>query len=122
MDDSVRRLAETATIHDFLPLLASRLTHERPVAIRRAKGEDRTGTWDVVFVSLSGPPGSNVTGTYALSPAIGRPLLGCCGVRIALRFPDTSTGRMGGPIGPRLRERRFQAGVSRATIARRTRT
>jgi arsenate reductase (thioredoxin) len=54
MRDSTRRLAETATIVDFLPLLASRLTRERLVAIRRARGEDATGAWDIVFVSLSG--------------------------------------------------------------------
>ena len=54
MADSVERIAETARIHDFIPLMAYRFTCERLKAIRRASGEDAEGAWDVVFVSLSG--------------------------------------------------------------------
>lgn len=54
MDDSVGRIAETARFSDFIPLMAYRFTCERLKAIRRARGEDGEGAWDVVFVSLSG--------------------------------------------------------------------
>ena len=54
MADSVERIAGTARFHDFVPLMAYRFTCERLKAIRRARGEDAEGTWDVVFVSLSG--------------------------------------------------------------------
>ncbi len=54
MADSVERITETARIHDFIPLMAYRFTCERLKAIRRARGEDAEGAWDVVFVSLSG--------------------------------------------------------------------
>ena len=43
-----------ARFHDFVPLMAYRFTCERLKAIRRARGEVAEGTWDVVFVSLSG--------------------------------------------------------------------
>jgi len=54
MDDSVERVLETARVFDFVPLMAYRFTRERLNAVRRARGEDAEGTWDVVFVSLSG--------------------------------------------------------------------
>jgi arsenate reductase (thioredoxin) len=54
MSDSVDRVLETATVFDFVPLMAYRFTRERLNAVRRARGEDTQGAWDVVFVSLSG--------------------------------------------------------------------
>ena len=54
MDDSVTQLLDSAVVLDFLPSLAYRLTRERLNAIRRSTGEVATGSWDVVFVSLSG--------------------------------------------------------------------
>lgn len=54
MGDSVDRIAETARFSDFIPLMAYRFTCERLKAIRRARGEEAEGGWDVVFVSLSG--------------------------------------------------------------------
>jgi hypothetical protein len=54
MSDSVDRVLETATVFDFVPLMAYRFTRERLNAIRRSRGEDTQGAWDVVFVSLSG--------------------------------------------------------------------
>jgi len=54
MDDSVTQLVDSAVVLDFLPSLAYRLTRERLNAIRRSTGEVATGSWDVVFVSLSG--------------------------------------------------------------------
>lgn len=54
MNDSVERVLKTATVFDFVPLMAYRFTRERLNAITRAQGEDTQGTWDVVFVSLSG--------------------------------------------------------------------
>jgi arsenate reductase (thioredoxin) len=54
MSDSVDRVLETATVFDFVPLMAYRFTRERLNAVRRARGEDTAGAWDVVFVSLSG--------------------------------------------------------------------
>lgn len=54
MDDSVDRVIQTATVFDFVPLMAYRFARERLNALRRAQGEDTEGTWDVVFVSLSG--------------------------------------------------------------------
>lgn len=54
MADSVERIIETARIYDFMPLMAYRFTCERLKALRRARGEDAEGAWDVVFVSLSG--------------------------------------------------------------------
>ena len=54
MDDSVERLMADAKVMEYLPLIAYRFARERLRAIDRAQGEDRDGTWDVVFVSLSG--------------------------------------------------------------------
>ncbi len=54
MSDSVERVLDTATVFDFVPLMAYRFTRERLNAIRRARGEEAEGSWDVVFVSLSG--------------------------------------------------------------------
>ena len=54
MADSVERISETARFHDFVPLMTYRFTCERLKAIRRTRGEDAEGAWDVVFVSLSG--------------------------------------------------------------------
>ena len=54
MDDSVEQVAGSARLFDFVPLIAYRFTRERLNAIRRARGEELEGTWDVVFVSLSG--------------------------------------------------------------------
>ena len=50
MADSLRQLAGPAEVPDFLPILAYRFTRERLGAIGRVPG----GSWDVVFVSLSG--------------------------------------------------------------------
>ena len=54
MDDSAERIIGTATVFEFVPLMAYRLTRERLNALRRASGQDTDGVWDVVFVSLSG--------------------------------------------------------------------
>ena len=54
MRDSAERIAQTATVFDFVPLMAYRLARERLNAIRRSRGGDAEGRWDVVFVSLSG--------------------------------------------------------------------
>jgi protein-tyrosine-phosphatase len=54
MNDSVARLAETATVTRFLPVLAYRFTRERLHAMSRAGGDESPDTRDVVFVSLSG--------------------------------------------------------------------
>jgi hypothetical protein len=59
MSDSVDRVLETATVFDYVPLMAYRFTRERLNAIRRARGEDSQGALDVVFVSLSGRPGAD---------------------------------------------------------------
>ena len=54
MNDSVERVVETARVFDFVPLMAYRFTRERLHAIKRARGQEAEGAWDVVFVSLSG--------------------------------------------------------------------
>ena len=54
VSDSVERLLATATVFDFVPLMAYRFTRERLDAIMRSRGDDAEGAWDVVFVSLSG--------------------------------------------------------------------
>ena len=54
MADSVERVTKTATVFDFVPLMAYRFTRERLNAIGRAQYQDAQGAWDVVFVSLSG--------------------------------------------------------------------
>ncbi len=54
MNDSVQRIVQGATVFDYVPLLAYRFAHERLNAITRAEGHGAQGTWDVVFVSLSG--------------------------------------------------------------------
>lgn len=54
MADSVERVMKTATVFDFVPLMAYRFTRERLNAIGRAQYKDAEGAWDVVFVSLSG--------------------------------------------------------------------
>ena len=54
MNDSSARVLETATVYDFVPLMAYRFTRERLNAITRAAGQEPSGKCDVVFVSLSG--------------------------------------------------------------------
>ena len=54
MEDSADRLVASATVMDYVPLIAYRFTRERLSALARARGEDSEGSWDVVFVSLSG--------------------------------------------------------------------
>jgi arsenate reductase (thioredoxin) len=54
IEDSADRIASSAKVHDFLPLMAFRFARERLHAIARAQGGDAEGEWDVVFVSLSG--------------------------------------------------------------------
>jgi protein-tyrosine-phosphatase len=54
MADSAARMTESATVVDFIPLMAYRLTRERLNALARVRAEDSHGEWDVVFVSLSG--------------------------------------------------------------------
>ncbi len=54
MDDSVQRIVKGATVFDDVPLMAYRFTRERLNAIKRAETHGAQGTWDVVFVSLSG--------------------------------------------------------------------
>jgi arsenate reductase len=54
MNDSVERVVDTATVFDFVPLMAYRFARERLNAIARAQRQDAQGSWDVVFVSLSG--------------------------------------------------------------------
>ena len=54
MNDSSARVLETATVFEFVPLMAYRFTRERLNAITRAAGHAAAGNWDVVFVSLSG--------------------------------------------------------------------
>ena len=54
MDDSMQRVLDTATVPDFVPLMAYRFTRERLNAVKRAQGHKADGAWDVVFVSLSG--------------------------------------------------------------------
>ena len=54
MGDSVERVLASATVFEFVPLMAYRFTRERLDAILRSRGDDAEGAWDVVFVSLSG--------------------------------------------------------------------
>ena len=54
MRDSVERVLATATVFEFVPLMAYRFSRERLNAIKRSRGEESEATWDVVFVSLSG--------------------------------------------------------------------
>ena len=54
MNDSVGRLAATATVTDHIPVMAHRFTRERLHAINRARGNETSAARDVVFVSLSG--------------------------------------------------------------------
>ena len=53
MQDSLERLAGSAAVEDFLPVLAYRYTRERLTSLARPM-ERVEGSWDVVFVSLSG--------------------------------------------------------------------
>ena len=46
MNDSVERVVETATVFDFVPLMAYRFTRERLNATRRAQRQDAQGAWD----------------------------------------------------------------------------
>jgi len=54
MADSVEQIAGAAKVFDFVPMMAFRLTRERLNALARSTAEKPEGTWDVVFVSLSG--------------------------------------------------------------------
>jgi protein-tyrosine-phosphatase len=54
MADSAARLAQSAAISDFLPLLAYRLTKERLRASERGGRRGEATQRDVVFVSVSG--------------------------------------------------------------------
>jgi hypothetical protein len=51
LEDSVERVAETATVFDFAPLIAYRFTCERLNAITCAQRQQAQGAWDVVFVA-----------------------------------------------------------------------
>ena len=53
MDDSLARLAGQAAVEDFLPVLAYRYARERLMSLSRP-ADRPAGSWDVVFVSLSG--------------------------------------------------------------------
>jgi len=53
MSDSLERLAGNAAVEDFLPVLAYRFARERLMSLSRPE-ERLEGSWDVVFVSLSG--------------------------------------------------------------------
>ena len=54
VDDSLERLATNARVVDFVPMMAGRFARERLAALARSGGERPPGSWDVVFVSLSG--------------------------------------------------------------------
>jgi arsenate reductase (thioredoxin) len=86
MADSARRLAQTATVVDYVPLMASRLTRERLVAIRRAQGEEAVGTWDVVFVSLSGGGRGQIAAALTAKLSAGRVSVHSAGTAVRARI------------------------------------
>ena len=54
LSDSATRLAASATVPGYIPLLAHRFARERLKAVSRLRGNDAQSVADVVFVSLSG--------------------------------------------------------------------
>lgn len=72
MDDSCARVMETARVTDFVPLMSYRFTRERLNAITRAGRHDRTGSWDVVFVGLSGGGRSQIASAITSGLTEGR--------------------------------------------------
>lgn len=54
LSDSASRLAASATVPGYIPLLAHKFARERLKAITRLRDNDSKGVCDVVFVSLSG--------------------------------------------------------------------
>jgi protein-tyrosine-phosphatase len=82
MNDSVQRIVQDATVFDFVPLMAYRFTRERLNAIRRAQSEDAKGTWDVVFVSLSGGGRGQIAAALTTLLSGGRVSVHCAGTAV----------------------------------------
>jgi len=82
MDDSVNQLVDSAVVLDFLPSLAYRLTRERLNAIRRSAGEVAKGSWDVVFVSLSGGGRGQIAAALTTLLSDGQVAVHCAGTAI----------------------------------------
>lgn len=94
MIDSRERVLATATVFDFVPLMAYRFTRERLEAIARASRQEPDADWDVVFVSLSGGGRSQIAAAltglisagrvsvHAAGTAVDRPV--DPGVRVAI--------------------------------------
>jgi arsenate reductase (thioredoxin) len=72
MEDSFARVLETATVLDFVPLMAYRFTRERLNAVTRAAEGRTAGNWDVVFVSLSGGGRGQIAAAITTSLSDGR--------------------------------------------------
>ena len=72
MNDSFERVMDTATVFEFVPLMAYRFTRERLDAVRRATTGDVYGAWDVVFVSRSGGGRGQIAAALTVKLSEGR--------------------------------------------------
>ncbi len=72
MNDSVERIMGTATVFEFVPLMAYRFARERLDAVRRARTGDVYGAWDVVFVSRSGGGRGQIAAALTVKLSEGR--------------------------------------------------
>ncbi len=86
--DSVERVLASATVFDFVPLMAYRFTHERLNATLRAQGRGAQPAWDVVYVSLSGGGRGHIAA--ALTTKLSDD-------RVAVHSAGTAVGAVGDP-------------------------
>jgi len=99
VDDSVTRLLDTASVRQFVPLMAYRFTRERLLALVRT-GKDAAGDHvDIVFVSLSGG------GRGQIAAALTAML---CGDRVTVH----SAGTHAGSVDPAVRTVIAELGVN----------
>ena len=85
VNDSVTRLLETASVRQFVPLMAYRFTRERLNALVRTGKDIPRDHWDIVFVSLSGG------GRGQIAAALTATL---CGGRVTVHSAGTQAGQV----------------------------
>ena len=85
VNDSVSRLLETASVHQFVPLMAYRFTRERLNALVRTGKDVPRDHWDIVFVSLSGG------GRGQIAAALTATL---CGGKVTVHSAGTQAGQV----------------------------
>ena len=85
VNDSVSRMLETASVRQFVPLMAYRFTRERLLALVRTGKDVPRDHWDIVFVSLSGG------GRGQIAAALTAML---CGGKVTVHSAGTQAGQV----------------------------